>query len=168
MLIRNVSPEYIRIDENVLMRRELTGINDDVLLEVATQVVEKIESNGYCASSTFNDFLFFPTINIEWNPYLLESVMELTANIVNVVLIPTTTYLSLTHIFVGEQYADDEYQEFVLKLLNEAYDKDFFTTKAEMREWLNERGLINNNLPNFLEGTQYYYTDENGSLKRRD
>lgn len=169
MLIRNVSPEYIRIDENVLMRRELTGINDDVLLEVATQVVEKIETNGYCASSTFNDFLFFPTINIEWNPYLLESVMELTANIVNVVLIPTTTYLSLTHIFVGEQYADDEYQEFVLKLLDEAYDKDFFTTKAEMREWLNERGLINNNnLPNFLDGTQYYYTDENGSLKRRD
>ncbi|MBR1677456.1 MAG: hypothetical protein IJ706_09130 [Clostridia bacterium] len=167
MLIKNVSPEYIRIDENVLMRRELTGINDDVLLEVATQVVEKIETNGYCASSTFNDFLFFPTINIEWNPYLLESVMELTSNIVNTILIPTTTYLSLTHIFVGEQYADDEYQEFVLKLLDEAYDKDFFATKAEMREWLNERGLINNNLPNFLDGTQYYYTDENGLLIRR-
>ena len=78
------------------------------------------------------------------------------------------SYTTLTNIFVGEEYAEDDYQTFILKVLDEAYDKAFFTTKSEMREWLNERGLITNNcLPNFLEGTNYYFMDSNGVLRKR-
>lgn len=168
ILIRTVSPDYIRVDENLLMRKDLTGITEDVILETTMQVAERVEVDGYCASSTFNDFLFFPSINISWTPYLVEGIINLTNNMLNIVLIPTTTYSTLTHVYVGERYAGDDYQTFLLKVVDEAYSKDFFATKTEMREWLSERGLINySNLPNFLEGTQYYYTDEKGLLRRR-
>ena len=167
-LIKTVSPEYVRIDENTLMRKELTGINDDIVLEVVTQVMERLETIGYCASSTFTDFLFFPSINLTWNAYLLESVVSLATTAVNVIVIPSTNYLTLSHIFVDEKYADDDYQSFILRLVDEAYDRGFFTTKMEMKEWLHDNGLISgNSLPYFLEDEQYYFSDKNGLLKKK-
>lgn len=167
-LIKKLSPEFVRINETTLMRLEQTGITNDIILAVAHQIAELIVTNNYYSSSIIDDFLFFPTLTIEWNPYLLESVIELCGDIIHIIKIPMKSYTTLTSIFVGEEYAEDDYQSFILKVLDEAYNKAFFTTKSEMREWLSERGLItNNSLPNFLEGTNYYFMDKNGVLRKR-
>ena len=69
---------------------------------------------------------------------------------------------------ISDAYIEDDYATFILKILDGAFEKGFFTTKVELREFLSEKGLINNNsLPNFLEGTEYYYIDEAGILRRR-
>lgn len=168
ILIKMVAPDFVRINETMLMRFEQTGITDDVIIEVAQQIAELVALNKYYSSSNIDDFLFYPALPIEWSPYLLESVIDLAGDKIHVIKIPMKSYTTLTNIFVGEEYAEDDYQTFILKVLDEAYDKAFFTTKSEMREWLNERGLITNNcLPNFLEGTNYYFMDSNGVLRKR-
>lgn len=167
-LIRQVSPNFIRINETTLMRYELTGVNDDVILEVATYVANRIETNKYCSVATIKDFLWFPTISIEWTSHLVESIMFLSGDMIRRIGIPTSNLSNLTSIYVSEEYIEDDYATFILKILDGAFEKGFFTTKVELREFLSEKGLINNNsLPNFLEGTEYYYTDEEGILIRR-
>ena len=166
-LIRQLSPNFIRINETTLMRYELTGINDDVILEVATYVASCVKTNKYCSVATIKDFLWFPTISIEWTSYLVESIMYLSGDIIGRINIPTTNMANITSVYVSEEYAEDDYVTFVLKIIDDAFEKGFFISKIEMREFLTEKGLINNNLPGFLEGTEYYYVDEEGILKRR-
>lgn len=167
-LIRQISPIFIRINESTLMRYELTGINDDVILEVAAYVANRVETNKYCSVATIRDFLWFPTISIEWNSYLVESIMFLSGDMIGRIGIPTSNLSNLTSIYVSEEFIGDDYVTFVLKILDRAFEKGFFTMKVELREFLSEKGLINNNsLPNFLEGTEYYFMDEEGILRRR-
>lgn len=167
-LIRQISPYFIRINETTLMRYELTGINDDVILEVAAYVANRVETNKYCSVATIKDLLWFPTISIEWTSHLVESIMFLSGDMIGRISIPTSNLANLTSIYVSEEYTEDDYATFVLKILDSAFEKGFFTTKVELREFLSEKGLINNNsLPNFLEGTEYYYMDEEGILRRR-
>lgn len=167
-LTRQISPNFIRINETTLMRYELTGINDDVILEVAAYVANRVETNKYCSVATIKDFLWFPTISIEWTSYLVESIMYLSGDMIRRIGIPTSNLSNLTSIYVSEEYVEDDYATFILKILDSAFEKGFFTTKVELREFLSEKGLINNNsLPNFLEGTEYYYMDEEEILRRR-
>lgn len=167
-LIRQISPNYIRINETTLMRFELTGVNDDVILEVADYVAKHVETDRYCSVATIKDFLWFPTISIDWTSYLVESIMCLSGDMIGRISIPTSSLSNMTSIYVGEEYAEDDYATFILKISDEAFEKGFFTTKAELREFLYEKGLINNDaLPAFLEGTEYYYMDEEGILRRR-
>ena len=167
-LIRQVCPNFIRVSETTLMRYDLTGVNDDVILEVADYVAKHVETEKYCSVATIKDFLWFPTINIDWTSYLVESVMYLSGDMVGRINIPTSNLSNLTSIYVSEEYVEDDYVTFILKILDEAFENGFFTTKGELREFLYENGLINNDiLPVFLEGTEYYYMDEEGILRRR-
>lgn len=167
-LTRQISPNFIRLNETTLMRYELTGVNDDVILEVANYIANRVEANKYCSVATIKDFLWFPTISIEWTSYLVESIMYLSGDMIRRIGIPTSNLSNLTSIYVSEEYMEDDYATFIIKILDSAFEKGFFTTKVELREFLSEKGLINNNsLPNFLEGTEYYYIDEAGILRRR-
>lgn len=167
-LTRQISPNFIRINETTLMRYELTGVNDDVILEVANYIANRVEANKYCSVATIKDFLWFPTISIEWTSYLVESIMYLSGDMIRRIGIPTSNLSNLTSIYVSEEYMEDDYATFIIKILDSAFEKGFFTTKVELREFLSEKRLINNNsLPNFLEGTEYYYIDEAGILRRR-
>lgn len=167
-LTRQISPNFIRINETTLMRYELTGVNDDVILEVANYIANRVEANKYCSVATIKDFLWFPTISIEWTSHLVESIMYLSGDMIRRIGIPRSNLSNLTSIYVSEEYMEDDYATFIIKILDSAFEKGFFTTKVELREFLSEKGLINNNsLPNFLEGAEYYYIDEAGILRRR-
>lgn len=167
-LIRQISPDFIRINETTLMRYESTGVNDDVILEVASHIANHIEIDKYCSVATIKDFLWFPTIKIEWTSYLVESIMNMSGDMIKRINIPTTNLNNLTSIYVSDEFIEDDYVTFILKILDNAFEKGFFTSKEEMKEFLFEKGLINNNsLPNFLESTEYYYVDEKGVLTRR-
>lgn len=167
-LIRQLSPIFVRINETTLMRYELIGIDDDVVLDVATYVSEQVKINKYCSVATINDFLWFPSINVEWTSYLVESIMYLAGDMIPCINIPTTNTSNLTSVFVGEDYEEADYNTFILKILDDAFTNGFFSTKTEMRDYLVEKGLITSNkLPNFLESSDFYYLDEMGHLKRR-
>ena len=76
--------------------------------------------------------------------------MTLSGDMIKRINMPTTNMANLTSIYVGEEFVECDYVTFVLKILDDAFEKGFFSSKTEMKEYLLERGLINNNnLPNF-------------------
>lgn len=168
-LFKQISPDFIRVNETTLMRYELTGLNDDIILEIVTYIADRVETDGYCSVATIKDFLWFPTIRIEWTPYLVEGVMALSGDLLGCINIPTTNISNLTSIYVRDEFLEDDYTTFMLKIVNSAYKKGYFTSRKEIREFLSDKGLINNNnLPDFLEETACYCIDKNGNLQRRN
>ena len=161
VLYQSLMPEFLRIDKTTLMRRELTGVTDEVAARTAELVQEMLASRDYIVGAAVDDFLWFPEIDVDWNEFLLESVVLLGKRIHTVFLIgdplrhPNTVY-------VTDAYKDDNFESFLLKLLTEEVRRGSFTTKAEMRDWLQEAHLIEGKLPRFLERDTYFICDETG------
>jgi hypothetical protein len=167
VLLQLVAPEYMRSDANMLMKRELTGIDDDIEKEALNVLSEMIKARGYLPSGKVRDFIWFPSIDVVWTPYLLESVVLSSNKIDYVPYISSRSKRTLV-VYVDKKYAQCDSQSLILRVLAEEYNKGMFTNKTDMREWLLDAGLIEAKLPNFLESAQYYYMDENGRLTKRE
>lgn len=166
-LMQLIAPDYIRIDENTFMKRELTGIDDDVVTEALKILKEAIEVNGYLPSCRVLDFIWYPSIDVAWNPYLLESIVMSSDEIDYIPYTFSRSNRSLV-VYVNEKYAHCDFQMLLLRVINEEYERGTFTRKADMRDWLIDAGLMDAKLPNFLESTQYYYVNDDGRLIRRE
>ena len=75
VLMQMLSPDYIRTDKNTLMKRVLTGMDDDVVEEALNTLSEAIETEGYLPSCKVLDFIWYPSIDVAWTPYLLEGIV---------------------------------------------------------------------------------------------
>ena len=165
-LLQMIAPDYVRTDENLLMKRALTGVDDDVEEEALNILSEAIEVNGYLPSCEVLDFIWYPSIDVTWTPYLLESIVLSSDRIDYVPYTYNRSHRSLV-VYVSKKLADCDLQTLLLHIIDEEYEKGTFTRKSDMREWLIEAGLIDGKLPNFLEGAQYYYMSDDGRLVRR-
>lgn len=166
-LMQLIAPDYVRSDENLMMKRSLTGIDDDVEEEALTILSEAVETYSYLPSCKVLDFIWYPSIDITWTPYLLESIV-LSSNRLDYVSYPFSRSHRSLVVYVSKKYANCDFQTMLLQIIDEEYSKGTFTRKAEMREWLIETGFIDGKLPSFLESAQYYYMDDNGRLLRRE
>lgn len=161
ILIQMLAPDYIRINRTTLMKKEYTGITDDIVTKAVEFVLGMLESNDYVVASKVNDFLWLPQIEVEWNAFLLESIIiqSKKVNIVNLIGDP------LKHsnaVYVSDKFQNDTFDSLLLKIITDEVRKGSFTSKTEMREWLKEEGFIEGKLPNFLESTKYFYVNETG------
>jgi len=162
-----IAPDYVRSDENTLMKRSLAGIDDDVVEEALNILSDAIEANDYLPSCKVQDFIWYPSIDIAWTPYLLESIV-LSSNRLDYVPYPFSRSHRSLVVYVSKKYANYDFQTMLLKIIGEEYEKGTFTRKADMREWLIEAGFVDVKLPNFLESAQYYYMGDDGRLVRRE
>ena len=55
-------------------------------------------------------------------------------------------------IFLAEEFAEDDYQSFLRKILLAENDKEPFRSEKEILDRLKSLGLCNKNLPKFLNG----------------
>lgn len=164
-LSKSLSPEYLRIDEEMLMRRELTGVTEDIINEVVEIITEIVNEEGYCVTLNIDSYLFFPNINVEWTPHLVDSILSL-ANKFKILLIPTKSSYNICQIYVGKDYENDDYQTFILKQVDKAYRNGMFSNKDDIKDWLLEKGLAYT-MPGYLEQDDFYYMNEHGILKRK-
>lgn len=163
-LINWISPDYIRISKEILMKKELVGIDDDVVIETVLQVQDAVNAYGYRVSRDFDDFSWFPEINTEWNAFVLESILSMAGDLVQTFQMATSSYTMPASIYVSEKYAEDDYNSFVVKLLKEEQDKEPFKSRDEVVHWLQEQRLCNVNMPAFLESEVHLHIDENNRL----
>ena len=160
-LCQSLAPDYLRINRTTMMRFELTGITNEVIDQTIEIVNEYLEVNDFIAGSKISDFLWYPSINIDWNAFLLESL------VLNCKKIAVVNMLgdSLKHpnaIYVSSKYEKDTYDSFLIKLLKDEVHKGTFLSKVEIKEWLKEEGLIDAKLPKCIESTKYFYVSEKG------
>ena len=164
-----IQPEFIRINETMLLRRHLTGLSDEVVMQAAQNIQESVrENNGYCAARNITDYRWYPPIQVEWNPFVLESVDTLAGDALpslrvfsSVVDVPLT-------VFIGEEYAEEDMNSLTVKLLAARHREKPFASQGEVLRWLQEQGLCNVKLPDFLERDGYLVTDEYGRLQVRE
>lgn len=166
-LLQLIAPDYIRVDENMLMKRGLTGIDDDVVEETLTVLRDAIEVNGYLPSCAVQDFIWYPSIDVAWTPYLLEAIV-LSSDEIDYIPYPFSRSQRTLIVYVGKKFAHSDFQSLLLDIIANEYDKGTFTRKSDMREWLIEEGFIDVKLPNYLESSQYYYMGADGRLVKRE
>lgn len=160
-LCQMLAPDFIRINQTTLMRSELTGINNEVVCSVVDNINEMLETRDYIVPSTIDDYLWFPNVDVDWNEFLLESIIVQSkkVNIVNLIGDP------LKHpnaVFVSDDYKNETFNSLLVRILEDEVKKGAFISKIEMRDWLREKGLIEGKLPNFLESAKYFYVNETG------
>ena len=160
-LFQLLSPEFVRISNTTMMRRELSGIDDKVISKTVKIVEELVEVNGYVVGSKVRDYLWFPEAEVEWNEFLLENIIVQSGKI-GIINMTGDPLKHSNAIYVSEEYKKDSFTSFIIKILRDEVLKGTFTSKTDMRDWLKEKGLIERKMPNFLESAKYFYVNETG------
>lgn len=156
-----INSDFIRIDKNLFIRSEVAGISEEIINQVTSCIVEKLEYQDYIVASKFEDFIWMPELVVDWNPFLLESIILLNKKI-NTVSIIGNPLANPNTVIVSEKYKGDTFTTMLLKILKEKVLQGYFNSKTEMRKWLIEEKLIDRKLPKILEEDQYFIVSDNG------
>lgn len=152
-LIDSLRPDFVRVDEFNLMRPESIGVTDEIISVVVENLQSAIKRNGgWQAAQTFEDYEWLPQLETSWNSFLLESVASLADNAPYRLKIPSTSASFSSTIFLSEEFAEDDFQSFLTKILLAEHVKEPFRSEKEIFNWLKKQGLCNKKLPKFLEG----------------
>lgn len=163
-LIDSLRPDFIRVDEFTLMRPESIGVTDEIISAVVESIQSAVERNGgWQTAKTFEDYEWLPQFEISWNSFLLESVATLAEDVLCKIKIPSTSANFSLAIFVSEEFAEDDFQSFLTKILIAEHNKEPFRTEKEIFDWLKAQGLCNKKLPKFLEGDKAFELLSEGS-----
>ncbi len=167
--IRILQPEYVRTDKNTLMSAASVGISEDVVFKTADIVRTDIEVFTFLPCNNIDDFSWYPDINIEWNPFIVESIITGMCNDeIAFIRIPSGGSSAISNVvFVSEKFADDDYQSFILKVLKKEHENNPFSSRQGILDWLIDKGLCKKKLPSFLADETYLYCDENNKLQFR-
>ncbi len=160
-LIQQLAPEFVRTDSENLIRRESTGITDDVVNKAVEIITDMLKVNDYIVASKIYDFLWFPEIELDWNEFLLENLVFLSDKI-NIVYLIGDPLKHSNAVFVCEKYKDDTFDSLLIKLLTKEVKNGSFLSKEDMHAWLKEEGFIEGKMPNFLESEKYFYVNGTG------
>ena len=160
-----MQPELVRVDVNTLMKCEKVGLTEKIVQEVSDLINESVLGHGgYIASKTIEDFSWYPSLEVPWTPFLLESVATMIPTGVNIVMSMSTSMEFPHAIFVSEEYEDDDWNSLIIKVLKNEHNVEPFRSKKDIFEWLQKEGLCNVNFPAFLETEHHVYEDESGRL----
>jgi len=151
-LVESLRPEFIKVDEFSIMRPEILGINEEIISAVCQNLRAAIVRNGgWQSAKTFSDYEWLPRLKISWNSFLLESVAALADEKISVLKNPSQDTNFSAAIFIGEDFAEENFNSFVLRILISEHGKQPFQSEAEILEWLQENGICNKTLPKFLK-----------------
>ena len=151
-LIESLRPDFVRVDEFNLRRPESIGVTEKIVAVVVKNLRAAIRRNGgFQPAKTFEDFEWLPQLETPWNSFLLESVASLDDALAKI-KIPLSPMNSSATIFLAEEFAEDDYQSFLRKILLAENDKEPFRSEKEILDRLKSLGLCNKNLPKFLNG----------------
>lgn len=165
-LLDIMQPEFVRVDENTLRRFESIGINEGMYQTISDNITEATAAhNGYLAVVNIKDFSWYPTLNIPWTPFLLESIASIISVGINTIKMMSSSFEVPHSIFVCDDYADDDWNSLLVKLLKAEHAIEPFVSKTAVLEWLQAEGLCNVKYPAFLDTENHIYFDENGKLR---
>jgi transcriptional regulator with XRE-family HTH domain len=163
-LIKDLNDEFLRIDSHTLVRMN-AEIDENVIIETAKLLSEKINECGFFAVSKFDDYFLFPKTDFEWNPFFLRSIVEkYMDDIINIIDIPTTDTYIMNSIFVDSQTETCSYESLLKNMFVIKNNHKPLKTKDEVIAWLKEEGLIIGNIPKCLFDESILSNDETGNL----
>lgn len=166
-LIQWLAPEWLKTDAETIVKRDYTGITNEIIEQVTSTILEMMKASGYVIASSVEDFIWFPEIDIDWSAHLVECIMKATKKECCIPY-PFNRHGKTSTIYVSNRYRDCNYESFVVSVLTDELRRGMFSTKEDMRDWLIEKDLIDAGLPKFLREEKYFYCDERGILRVRE
>ena len=152
-LIKSLSPDFVRVDEFTLRRPDSAGITEETIASVVENIRAAVERNGgWQAAANFDDYERIPQTSVPWNSFLLESVASLDEDALYSIKNQYASADVASAIFVSEDFAEDDFKSFLLKVLTAEHKREAFRSENEIFCWLKQQGLCFNKLPKFLEG----------------
>lgn len=165
-LLDMMQPDLIRVDEITLMRQEDLGIDEQVFQDVTDLITNEVVAHGgYIAANSVEDFSWYPVLNVEWNPFLLESIAAMIPTGINTVKIVSSSSEIPHSIFVSEEYSEDDWSSLLVKLLKKEHEIEPFASKSDILQWLQNEGLCNVNYPAFLDSEHHVVFDDDGKMR---
>lgn len=143
-LFELLRPEFIRASEKIFRRAEAIGITDEVISTVAEHIQAAIERNGgWQVAQAFKDYASLPQLKIPWNSFLLEAVASLADDASYKLRNPHTPKAFSSAVFVSQEFAEDDFESFLLKVLIAEHMKQPVRTEEEIFSYLKAQGLVN-------------------------
>lgn len=159
-LIDELSDEFIRADKYLCIRIEKIDISEEKIDIIKNIMKDIISQKGYISARKINDFIFFPNIGMRWNGYILKSIIEKYIPEIKVLQITTSDTFLLSAVFLNDDCEYDSYEELIRSIVKSEHDFTPFNDINEVKQWLQEEELINQNIPKFMFDKNYLYVDE--------
>ena len=164
ILLDNISDEFIRADENMLIRSSLLNLSAERIKEIEDIALALIQNNSdFLVVSRMKEYLLFPDIGLKWNPFLLVSVVKYYCKRLKIIS-KKVDYRYINEIIVDSRLNIDNYQHLLQYILRKEHKKMPFRTLKELREYLNNKGLADKEIPEILFKNRFLFKDKDGSV----
>jgi len=164
-MFRQLGNEFIRINENEIATIQTLNIDDEKLNKIKDMLIEELSVKGYLTIQNIDTFLYYPYIGIEWNGFLLKSIIQQFIDDILIIDIPSTNIYAQTGIVISSEYKNYNYESFIHLILKAEHSKEPFNNLNEIERWLSDGGLINNKIPKKLLDKLYLYKNTDGFIE---
>ncbi|MBU2599660.1 hypothetical protein KJ849_03675 [bacterium] len=164
MLLDDISDEFIRVDSDLLFRKDRLNLSEDAIEHIEETTLALIGNIGYLSVKKPLDFLFYPNVGIKWTPFLLVSIVKYFCKRLKIIN-TATGYRYLNEIIVDSSLNINNYDEFLCYALTHEAKYTSFKSLDEIRRFLLEQELIANNIPQSLFDNGYIVVEEYGGIR---
>ena len=163
-LIDRLGDKFIRADLDFLIARDKLNLSDNMVNRIEETLLAIMGIKGYISVRLLDDFLFFPSIEVKWTPFLLVSVVKYFCKRVKPINI-ATDYRYLNEIIVDSSLNINGYDELLHYVLKQEVKYTSFRNVDEIKRFLLDQGLIVKNIPSSIFDKGYITEEEYGGIK---
>lgn len=149
-LIEGLGDEFIRVDADNCMRKDMLCIADDVIEAIDDVTESLMMNNHYISLRKVNDFFYYPDIGVEWTQFLLESIICEYSKRFKIIELDYRDYRYVSGIIVDRGSNISSYEEILRYALIRESENSPFRSKEEVEKWLKEQELIVKSIPQML------------------
>ena len=153
----------ISIDEYIL--KDNMKINDKLIEEIRNTVDKKFEDKEYLSLMGFINFKDFPDIGLEWNPYLLKSIIINYIKDYRVIEKGSKDKRYSHIILVKDKSHIRNIVDLILFILKEEYKDRENMTIVKIENYLQIENIIHKSLPNEFYESPLVEVDKFGRVK---
>ncbi|MBU3188736.1 hypothetical protein K9O30_06120 [Clostridium bowmanii] len=140
LFIEEASKLYIRTDEDNFLLKEKLNINID-LIKAIENATKKYLINGYVTLSSIDSFTIFPTIDLRWNIFLLQSIVEGYCNDLKIYS-HSRSITKPIGVIVDNSFGFDSYDEILVEEIAIQDLKKHFSDEKEALKYLFNNGYL--------------------------
>ncbi len=162
-ILDNISDEFIRADEKMLIRNALLNLPIETIKEIEDITIALMRNTGFIVVNRLREYLLFPDIGIRWNPFLIVSVVKYYCKRLKIIS-KKVDYRYINEIIVDSRLNIDNYQHLLQYILHKEHKRMPFRNIKEIKDYLEEKGLIENEIPSILYTKGIIIKDKDGSI----
>lgn len=117
MVFGEIEKDYVRIADDLYIKKEHFDVSNESVIKIH-QVLKNKMLNGYVSLINFDDWEEMPSIQYEWNIFLLRTIIDIKIDDLRIVEIKTRDRRYERGIVIESNSEIKDYADLVISLLN--------------------------------------------------